>query len=100
MCYNARSNYILGGKMLPFSDDELLNPVKESLKNVMPMLERDGGGLKLLGIKDGVVYIYLTGHCTNCPASDITLKNGIQHQLRVDIHPQIIVKNVSKDFKL
>ena len=33
--------------MLPFSDEELIDPVLESLQVVTPMLERDGGGLKL-----------------------------------------------------
>ena len=86
--------------MIPFSDEELLNPVKESLKSVLPMLERDGGGLELIGIKEGIVYLRLIGHCVACPAGDRTLKNGIERQLRIDIHPEIIVKNVSKDFKL
>lgn len=86
--------------MIPFSDEELLKPVKESLKSVLPMLERDGGGLELIGIKEGIVYLRLIGHCVACPASDMTLKNGIERQLRIDIHPEIIVKNVSKDFKL
>lgn len=86
--------------MIPFSDEELLNPVKESLKSVLPMLERDGGGLELIGIKEGIVYLRLIGHCVACLASDMTLKNGIERQLRIDIHPEIIVKNVSKDFKL
>lgn len=86
--------------MIPFSDEDLLNPVKESLKSVLPMLERDGGGLELIGIKEGIVYLRLIGHCVACPASDMTLKNGIERQLRIDIHPEIIVKNVSKDFKL
>ncbi len=36
--------------MIPFSDEELLEPVKESLKVIMPMLEQDGGGMELLGI--------------------------------------------------
>ena len=31
--------------MMPFSDEELVNPVKESLKKTLPILERDGGGL-------------------------------------------------------
>lgn len=86
--------------MIPFSDEELLEPVQDSLKSVLPMLERDGGGMELVGIKGGVVYLRLTGHCVGCAASDITLKNGIERQLRIDIHPEITVQNVSKDFKL
>ena len=33
--------------MIPFSDEELYEPVWESLKVVMPMLERDGYNVTL-----------------------------------------------------
>ena len=41
--------------MIPFSDEELLEPVQDSLKSVLPMLERDGGGMELVGSTGGVV---------------------------------------------
>lgn len=80
--------------MIPFSDEELYEPVWESLKVVTPMLERDGGGMKLLGIKNGVVYVRLTGHCNGCAASGQTLKFGIEKQIRNDIHPELTVVNI------
>ncbi|AII13987.1 putative protein (NifU domain), possible thioredoxin [Campylobacter iguaniorum] len=80
--------------MIPFSDEELMQPVKESLKVVMPMLERDGGGMELLGIKNGVVYVQLTGHCHGCAASGQTLKYGVERQLKIDIHPELTVVNI------
>ena len=88
--------------MIPFSDDELLEPVKESLSQVLPMLERDGGGMELLGIKDGVIYVRLTGHCHGCAASAQTLKFGVERQLRLDIHPELKVVNVpqGEEFEL
>ncbi len=79
--------------MIPFSDEELLEPVKESLKVIMPMLEQDGGGMELLGIKNGVVYVRLTGHCHGCAASSQTLKYGAERQLSVDIHPDLSAVN-------
>ena len=88
--------------MLPFSDEELIDPVLESLQVVTPMLERDGGGLKLLGIKNGVIYVRLTGHCHGCPASDQTLKYAIERQLKIDIHPDLSVINIpiGEDFNI
>ncbi|MDL0089049.1 NifU family protein [Campylobacter gastrosuis] len=80
--------------MIPFSDDELLKPVQKSLEKVMPMLKNDGGGLDLLGIKDGKIYVRLTGHCHGCAASGTTLKYGVERQLRLDIHPELEVINV------
>jgi Fe-S cluster biogenesis protein NfuA len=42
--------------MIPFSDEELRPVVEKSLEKVKPMLELDGGGMKLLDIK-GVKYL-------------------------------------------
>lgn len=80
--------------MIPFTDEELLKPVQNTLQKVMPMLENDGGGLTLLGIKDGKIYVRLTGACNGCAASGTTLKYGIERQLRIDIHPELEVINV------
>ncbi|AQW81238.1 NifU family protein [Campylobacter pinnipediorum] len=80
--------------MIPFTDEELLKPVQTSLKKVLPMLENDGGGLDLLGIKNGKIYVRLTGHCHGCAASGNTLKYGVERQLKIDIHPELEVVNV------
>lgn len=80
--------------MIPFSDEELVYPVKESLKNIIPYLEQDGGGLEFLGVKDAKVYVRLIGHCDGCPSALQTLKYGIERQLRVDIHPEMEVVNI------
>ena len=80
--------------MIPFSDEELYEPVLESLNVVLPMLQRDGGGMELLGIKNGVVYVRLTGHCHGCVASSQTLKFGVEKQIRNDIHPELSVVNI------
>ena len=80
--------------MIPFSDEELLNPVKASLDTIRPMLQNDGGDMELRGIKNGVVYVTLTGHCHGCDASGQTLKFGVERQLRMDIHPELSVVNI------
>lgn len=81
--------------MIPFSDDELINPVKEALSSQMHILENDGGGLELLGIKKGVVYVKLTGACHGCAASDTTLKYALERALKTQIHPELVIKNLA-----
>ena len=81
--------------MLPFSDEELLNPVKIVLDKMRPMLIADGGNITLLEIKEGKVYVRLEGACKGCPSSAITLKNGIERALRDEIHPEIEIINVN-----
>ena len=80
--------------MIPFSDEELLKPVQNSLNTIRPMLQNDGGDIELLKIKNGVVYVQLTGHCHGCAASAQTLKYGVERQLRIDIHPELSVVNI------
>jgi len=80
--------------MIPFSDEELYEPVAAALDVVRPMLVRDGGNIELLAVRDGVVYVRLVGHCHGCAASGTTLKYGVERQLRIDIHPELRVVNV------
>ncbi|EAJ7725204.1 NifU family protein [Campylobacter jejuni] len=81
--------------MMPFTDEELINPVKASLEKSLPMLERDGGGLEFLGIKNGIVYVHLIGACKGCASSGTTLKYGLERQLKIDIHPEITIINLN-----
>jgi Fe-S cluster biogenesis protein NfuA len=81
--------------MLPFTDEELWPVVEKSLEKVKPMLALDGGGMQLLAIRNGRVFVQLQGACNGCAASGQTLKYGIERQLRIDIHPQIEVVNIA-----
>jgi len=81
--------------MIPFSDEELKPVVEQSLEKVAPMLALDGGGLELLAIKNGKVFVRLQGACVGCSASGQTVKYGIERQLRMDIHPEIEVVNIA-----
>ncbi len=82
--------------MIPFTDEELLPVVEQSLEKVKPMLALDGGGMKLLGIRNGKVFVQLQGACVGCSASNQTLKYGIERQLRMDIHPELEVINLAE----
>ena len=80
--------------MIPFSDEELFPVVEKSLEKIKPMLALDGGGLTLLRIKEGRVFVQLQGACQGCASSGQTLKYGVERQLRINIHPEIEVINV------
>jgi len=82
--------------MIPFTDEELLPAVEQSLEKVKPMLALDGGGMKLLGVKNGKVFVQLQGACVGCSASNQTIKYGIERQLRMDIHPELEVINLAE----
>lgn len=56
--------------------------VENALKDIRPMLLRDGGDVSLISAKDGVVTVRLSGRCSHCEMSTITLKRGIEEQLK------------------
>lgn len=88
--------------MIPFSDEDLIDPVIDSLNKIRPMLQNDGGDMEFLGIKNGVIYVRLVGACHGCPSSGNTLKYGLERQLKIDIHPELSVINIpaGQDFDI
>ena len=81
--------------MFPFSDEDLLDPVKNIIsKKISPMLARDGGAIELLDIKNAKVYIQLKGACVGCSASGSTLKYVVEKELKSAIHPDLKIINL------
>jgi len=70
--------------------------VIEVMEKIRPMLQADGGDCELVDVTvDGVVKVRLTGACGSCPMSTMTLKMGIEKQLKQEI-PE--VKTVEQVF--
>jgi len=61
--------------------------VEEVLDEVRPYIESHGGELELLEVDDGVVHVQLSGSCSGCAASAITLKRGVEDALREKYEP-------------
>ncbi len=80
--------------MIPFTDEELMEPVKNVIDKVRPSLALDGGDIDFITVKNGHVYVQLKGACIGCASSGSTLKYGVERQLRMDIHPELSVVNV------
>jgi len=59
--------------------------VEAVLEKIRPSLMRDGGNVELVDISDGVVKVKLTGACSGCPMSTLTLKMGIEQILKQEI---------------
>jgi len=55
--------------------------VEKALAKVRPLLQRDGGDVELIDVKEGIVKVRLTGACKGCPMSQMTLKHGIERLL-------------------
>jgi Fe-S cluster biogenesis protein NfuA len=79
---------------MTFLDDDIYDAVQNYLPMVSEYVNSHGGGIELLGAKDGTVYITLTGACGGCSMSLMTTKMVVQKKLRELIHPELMVVNV------
>ncbi len=62
--------------------NEIIDKINEVLDvKIRPAVARDGGDIKFLSFKDGVVTVQLKGSCSGCPSSTMTLKQGVQNLL-------------------
>ena len=63
--------------------------VEKALDKIRGALMADGGNVELIDVsEDGIVKVRLTGACSSCPMSQMTLKMGIEQALKQEI-PQI-----------
>jgi Fe-S cluster biogenesis protein NfuA len=63
----------------------LKEKVKEVIDRIRPALQADGGDVELVDVIDGVVKVRLQGACAGCPMSTMTVRNGIERQLKQEI---------------
>jgi Fe-S cluster biogenesis protein NfuA len=58
--------------------EEIVN----SLEEIRPYLQKDGGDVEFVDYEDGVLKVRLMGACRGCPYSQMTLANGIKRTLQ------------------
>jgi len=53
--------------------------IEQALDKIRPALQRDGGDIELVEVEEsGIVKVRLTGACSGCPMSQMTLKQGVE----------------------
>ena len=63
--------------------DTLNNRIEEALNSIRPYLQADGGDVELVEVKDAKdVVLRLTGACSSCSMSEMTMTAGIEETLR------------------
>ena len=65
--------------------------IKARLEVLREYLQNDGGDLELVEIDGKNVKLKLVGSCGCCPHAMITLKDGIEKDLREQVDSEIIV---------
>lgn len=67
----------------------LKDRVEKALNRVRPALQSDGGDAEIVDITpEGVVILKLVGACGGCAMSMMTLKQGIERVIRMEV-PEI-----------
>ena len=58
--------------------------VRQVIDQIRPFLQQDGGDIELVGVEEstGVVSVRLEGACKGCPGAQMTLKMGVERQLK------------------
>ena len=70
------------------ASEELKNRVEAALNKVRPALYADGGDAQIQDISNGVVTLKLIGACGGCAMSMMTLRQGIERIIKMDV-PEI-----------
>jgi len=61
----------------------MIDKVELALDSIRPYLEADGGNVKIVEItEDMVLRLELTGTCSSCPMSTMTLKAGVEEAIK------------------
>ncbi len=71
------------------TDNKIIDKIKDSLTEIRPFLEADGGDIKFVELTDDwVVKVKLIGACGSCDISMSTLKNGVEVVIKKAV-PQV-----------
>lgn len=58
-----------------------VDEAEAALETVRPFIHSHGGDVEVLSAEDGVVTVRLSGACSGCTASAITLRHGVEEAL-------------------
>ncbi len=73
----------------------LIAKVETALDSIRPYLQADGGDVKVVSVKKGVVELELLGNCETCPMSSMTLTAGVEEAIKKALPEIIKVKAVN-----
>ncbi len=72
------------GKTNKNSASSVEDKIKKEIEKIRPALQMDGGDVFFVNFDSasGVLKVELIGHCAHCPMSQITLKQGIEAEIK------------------
>ena len=72
------------------SDDEIRHAVQHLLdREINPSIAAHGGKISIAGVKNGNLYITMSGGCQGCAGSQVTLRQGFELMVR-RVAPEVV----------
>ena len=68
--------------------------VKAYIEEIRPYIQSHGGDVEFVSMEGNVVRLKLLGSCRSCPSAVITLRHGIEANLRETVSPDLTVERV------
>lgn len=69
---------------------EAFDRIRAVIEKIRPAIQSDGGDVEFLDFTDaGIVRVKLHGACVGCPSSSMTLRLGIERNLRAHV-PEVL----------
>jgi len=63
------------------SEEKIINIIDK----LRPFLMNDGGNIEFIKYENNIVYIKMMGACANCEMLNITLKEGIEEAIKMEV---------------
>lgn len=73
---------------------EIEEKITQVINKIRPFLINDGGNIEFVKFENGILYVKMMGHCSDCPMLDVTLKDSIEMTIINEIPEVIEVKNI------
>lgn len=67
---------------------EDIKKIEKAIAIVRPFIQQDGGDVTFVSYENGVVMVALQGACEGCPLSSVTLKMGLEKEIKKHV-PEI-----------
>jgi len=75
--------YTMGDLMTKRTHEEIVKQIVEVMEQyVTPAVAQHGGQVNFINFENGVVLVELSGACSGCSGSIMTLRNGIERMLK------------------
>ncbi|MDP3900155.1 MAG: NifU family protein [bacterium] len=69
------------------TDKAIIDRIKKEIEIMRPFIQEDGGDVEFVSFDEsnGIVAVDLQGHCVGCALSQVTLKQGLEVNLKTAV---------------